>query len=78
MLPDVYYARRELESLLGLRLGVTLDRDLLKTGFLRKHNFRPRRSAATNQFVSIAFRLTDLGLAERVRAARKISATARR
>ena len=83
MLPNVYYARRELEALLSLKcdtIGATLYRDLLRPGYVRKHNFGRRRfrNAVSGRLSRVAFRLTDLGIAKRENAATRLAASARR
>jgi hypothetical protein len=75
MLPNVYYARRELEALLGLEpaaIGATLYRDLLRPGYVRKHNFGRRRfrNAVSGRLSCVAFRLTEIGMTKRENAGR--------
>ena len=82
MLPNVYYARRELEALLALKrdaIGATLYRDLLRPGYVRKHNFGRRRfrNAVSRRLSSVAFRLTELGIAKRENAAVRLAASAK-
>jgi hypothetical protein len=83
MLPNVYYARRELEALLALKrdaIGATLYRDLLRPGYVRKHNFGHRgryRNTVSSRLSSVAFRLTDLGMAKRQNTALRVAASAK-